>query len=191
MKIAITRHSAGIGQAFAEYLSKRGHEIIGLSRRGGHNIRNIPKIVDQILPCDMFINNAQAGYAQTELFQNVVEHWANDRSKMIWNISTIMAAEYNMPEVPALSDRQLAEYRVQKRALEDSIKTTRGQGIRTRIVLIRPGCVATQPYNIAGKDSADVVAWVESVCKFYEQCRHNQLFPDEISLSFKAEAPEI
>ena len=65
MKIAITGHSAGIGQALAE--AYVGNDIVGLSRRNGYNIRSTPKVADQIEPCDMFINNAQVGYAQTEL----------------------------------------------------------------------------------------------------------------------------
>ena len=85
MRIAITGHTAGIGQAFSQYLAARGHQIQGLSRREGHNIRNIPKIVEQILPCDMWINNAQAGYAQAELLHRVVEVWGDDPTKMIWN----------------------------------------------------------------------------------------------------------
>lgn len=191
MKVAITGHSNGIGRAFAKYLSDRGHEIVGLSKRDGNNIRNIPKIVEQIVDCDMFINNAQAGYAQTELFQHVAEAWNNSADKMIWNISTVMASTYNMPSIHGLSNRQLAEYRVQKRALEDATKTARSQGVKARIVLIRPGAVATQLYNIAGENAAEVTAWVETVCKFYENCRQNQLFPDELSLSFKPDAPEI
>ena len=191
MKIAITGHTNGIGKSFAEYLYDRGHEIIGLSKRHGNNIRNIPKIVQQIVDCDMFINNAQAGYAQTELFQHVAEHWKDDKNKMIWNISTVMASDYKMPNIESLSDRQLAEYRTQKRALEDAIKTARSQNARCRIVLIRPGAVATQPYNHAGVDSADVDAWTGTICNFYISCREHCLYPDEISLSFKRDAPEL
>ena len=45
MKIAITGHSAGIGQALAMLYVKQGHEVVGLSRRNGYNIRSIPKVV--------------------------------------------------------------------------------------------------------------------------------------------------
>jgi len=41
MKIAITGHTAGIGQAFANILESRGHDIVGISRRTGENIRRI------------------------------------------------------------------------------------------------------------------------------------------------------
>ena len=191
MKVAITGHTNGIGKSFAQYLSSRGHEIVGLSQREGHNIRNIPKILEHITPCDMWINNAQAGYAQTELFQHVVEQWHDNSNKMIWIISTIMAATYKIPQIPAMTLRQLAEYRTQKRALEDAVKTVQEQGTKCRLSLLRPGAVATQPYNKAGENAADVDAWVKTVCDFYTNCRHNSLFPEELSLSFKKHALEI
>ena len=75
MKIAITGHTAGIGQALAKKYQSAGHEIVGLSQREGNNIRVIPKICDQIESCDMFINNAQAGYAQTELLFEMAKRW--------------------------------------------------------------------------------------------------------------------
>ena len=37
MKIAITGHTAGIGQAFANILQGRGHDIVGLSKRHGNH----------------------------------------------------------------------------------------------------------------------------------------------------------
>ena len=58
MKIAITGHSAGIGQALAKIYTEQGHDIVGLSRRTGYNIRSIPKVATMIEPCDVFINNA-------------------------------------------------------------------------------------------------------------------------------------
>jgi nucleoside-diphosphate-sugar epimerase len=44
MKIAITGHTAGIGKALAEIYANKGHEIVGLSRRNGYNIRSTTKI---------------------------------------------------------------------------------------------------------------------------------------------------
>lgn len=190
MNIAITGHTSGIGKAFAEYLYDRGHEIVGLSKREGNNIRNIPKIVEQIVDCDMFINNAQAGFAQTELFLKVAERWSNDRNKMIWNISTVMTQHNLLPEVPGLSAVELLEYRTQKRALEDATVGMR-ETAKCRIVNIRPGSVATETYKTPGVDSASVDDWVRTVCDFYVNCRTYNLFPDDISVSFKKQSPEI
>lgn len=190
MKIAITGHTSGIGKAFAEYLYDRGHEIIGLSKSHGNNIRNIPKIVEQIVDCDMFINNAQAGFAQTELFLSVAESWTNDKNKMIWNISTAMTQDSVLPDIPGLTTKQTAEYRTQKRALEDAVNSMRDH-CRCRIITIRPGSVATESYKNPGVDSAHVDEWARTVCDFYIMCRKNKLYPAELSLGFKPDAPEI
>lgn len=189
MKIAITGHTAGIGRSFCEHLSARGHEIVGLSKREGHNIRNVPKIVEKIVLCDMWINNAQSGYAQTELLYKVVEHWGNDKSKMIWNISTMLTQQSVIPCIEGVSTNALTEYQNQKRALEDAFRQLKNKSVR--MCLIRPGAVATQAYNRAGVDSADVDRWVSMICDFYVQAREHDLWPEEISLGFRREAPVI
>jgi nucleoside-diphosphate-sugar epimerase len=189
MKIAITGHTAGIGRCFAEYLANRGHEIVGLSKRDGNNIRNVSKIVAQITECDMWINNAQSGYAQTELLYKIVEAWKDDCSKMIWNISTMMTTQSNVPIIEGLSSTALMEYKNQKRALEDAHHELKHKG--PRLCLIRPGAVATQPYNQSGVNAADVDQWVSAVCDFYIQCRANNLWPEEIALGFQPKAPKI
>ena len=89
MKVAITGHSAGIGQALAKQFEANGHEVVGLSRRNGYNIRSLPKVVGMIEPCDVFINNAQVGYAQTELLFEVWRRWQGQQ-KYIINIGTAM-----------------------------------------------------------------------------------------------------
>lgn len=189
MKIAITGHTAGIGRSFAKYLVARGHEIVGLSKRDGNNIRNIPKIVEKIVDCDMWINNAQSGYAQTELLYKVVEAWTKDRSKMIWNISTMMTTQNKVPTVEGLSSTALMEYKNQKRALEDAHHELKDQG--PRLCLIRPGAVATQPYNQAGINAADVDQWTAAICDFYAQCCAMNLYPEEISLGFTSKVLNI
>ena len=75
MKIAITGHTAGIGKAFASLLSSRGHEIIGISRRDGENIRRVKHTASLIEPCDLFISNATSMFAQTELLYEVWQQW--------------------------------------------------------------------------------------------------------------------
>ena len=92
MKIAITGGTAGIGQALGNAYESRGHEVVRLSRRTGHNIRVIPKIADAIEPCDLFVNNAQAGYAQTELLFEMAQRWAGTRKHIIV-ISTMMTQD--------------------------------------------------------------------------------------------------
>ena len=89
MKIAITGHKHGIGKAFAQQLADRGHEIIGISRSDGENIRRIEHTANIIDPCTLFINNAQSYYAQTELLYAVWKRWYTLAGRhYIWNISS-------------------------------------------------------------------------------------------------------
>jgi hypothetical protein len=62
MKIAITGHTSGLGRAFYDHFSK-DHEVIGLSRSNGYDITK-DQILNSILDCDLFFNNAHAGIAQ-------------------------------------------------------------------------------------------------------------------------------
>ena len=75
MKIAITGHKRGIGQEFARQLEEQGHEITGISRSDGENIRRTVHTASLIAPCDLFINNAISLYAQTELLFEVRKEW--------------------------------------------------------------------------------------------------------------------
>lgn len=185
MKIAITGHTAGIGKSFARRLSSQGHEILGLSKRTGDNIRNTPKIVKQIIPCDMWINNAQAGYAQVELLYKVWEHWRETPGKMIWIISTIMTTKSAIPDIPGSSKVAIGEYKNQKRALEDAFYQLRDMS-KTRLLLIRPGMIDTQ-----GRGGANTDQWVDTICDFYQMTLERDLWIDEISLAHKHDAPKI
>ena len=89
MRIAITGHKKGIGQEFARQLEQRGHEIVGISRSDGENIRRTAHTASIIEPCDMLINNAISFYAQTELLFEVWHRWQpSNEVHHIWSIST-------------------------------------------------------------------------------------------------------
>ena len=133
MKIAITGGTAGIGLALAKQFEMNGHEVIPLSRRNGYNIRSLPKVATAIEPCDMFVNNAQAGFAQTELLFEVWRRWEGQQ-KTIVNISTQMT-DMTVPPKP-----EWDEYIIQKKALEIAERN-----IWPRQIMIRPGAIATQP----------------------------------------------
>jgi nucleoside-diphosphate-sugar epimerase len=173
LKIAITGHSAGIGQALANEYTKQGHEIIGLSKRDGNNIRSIPKIASLIEPCDMFINNAQAGYAQTELLFEIAQQWQGT-GKHIIVISTMMT-QYPVSIIPGLD---MDHYRVQKVALEEAVKQIRNRHIGISITIVRPGQVATQP-NGLGSDPA---AWARVLVSILRMTNDNNLTIPDISL---------
>lgn len=175
MKIAITGHTAGIGRALSRCYIARGHEIIGLSKRDGHNIRAISKIADLIEPCDMWINNAQSAFAQTELLFEMVQRWQGTK-KHIMIISTMMTQEPVCP-LPGLD---MDQYRVQKIALEESIRQIRNRRLGVRLTLVRPGNIATSP-NKTVPPAADVDRWAETLIKIFELASPDLVIP-EISL---------
>ena len=190
MKIAITGHTAGIGQAFANILQGRGHDIVGLSKRNGDNIRNISKIVEKITPCDLFINNAQAGYAQTELLYAVWEAWQNQPGKHIWCIGTMMTQYPVELDVPGYSDIDMSQYRNQKTALDDAIAQLRNKKHMPVITIIRPGAVATQPGQTPGWPYCNVDAWANTVISTILLANEQGMRFNELSLgSAKTKLP--
>lgn len=163
MKIAITGHSAGIGKSFATYLHERGHQIVGLSRRNGFNIKSMDKAARQIADSDLFINNAQSGYSQTDLLYEVWHMWEGQQGKWIWNIGTLMTEFTNIPELPGQSPRHLMEYKNQKFALETATQMLQTSCIWPKIVIIRPGSVATLPDQRVEFPNADPDEWAKTV----------------------------
>ena len=166
MKIAITGHTAGIGQALAKILQSRGHDIVGISRRTGDNIRRTEHTANLIETCDMFINNAQTQYAQTELLYAVWQRWKGKEGKYIWNIST------QMTEIPVNStpdgqdDIIMSQYRNQKIALEEASRQLRFKNVWPCISVIRPGGVATQA-QFDSSNKANVDQWAQSIIDIF------------------------
>jgi NADP-dependent 3-hydroxy acid dehydrogenase YdfG len=164
MKIAITGHSAGIGQALAKIYQQQGHEIIGLSRRNGYNIRSINKIVAMVEHCDIFINNAQVGFAQTELLFAIYKLWHNQKDKSIINISSMLTS-FPVCTLPGI---EMTEYFVQKKSLEEAISQLRNYQAWPKLYLIKPGAVATQPGQTDCTSYANVDEWAIQLIKILD-----------------------
>ena len=156
MKIAITGHRKGIGQAFAEQLSARGHEIVGISRSDGENIRRTAHTASLIEPCGMLINNAISFYAQTELLFEVWHKWQNIKEvHHIWNISTKVCERDHDIDIKGLTMRESMQYRNQKMALELAHHQLNFQPSNIKMELIRPGSVNTQTFSDPKSITAD------------------------------------
>jgi len=143
----------------AKQFENNGHEIIGLSRRNGYNIRSLPKVAGMIEPCDMFVNNAQVGYAQTELLFEVWRRWQGQQ-KYIVNVSTRMTDMLLPPK------EEWDEYIIQKKALELANQLLENRNSWPRLLLVRPGGIATQPgqtppeYMDVDEYAQGVYAWI-------------------------------
>ena len=156
MKIAITGHRKGIGKAFAEQLSERGHEIVGISRSDGENIRRTAHTASLIEPCDMLINNAISFYAQTELLFEVWHRWQDIKeTHYIWNISTKLCEQDHVIDIKGITFRESMQYRNQKMSLELAHHQLNFQPSNIKMSLIRPGDVRTQSWSNPDSITAD------------------------------------
>ena len=190
MIIAITGHKHGIGKAFAEQLTARGHKIIGISRSDGENIRRIEHTANLIDPCNLFINNAQSYYAQTELLYAVWKRWHTLASQhWIWNISTMMTEEPINSTPEGLEDIEMSQYRTQKLALEEATKQLQHKSSWPKISIIRPGGVETSDIKKEEEfkkscgevmEKSDVNVWVKSVIDTFAQ--HQNIHVSELSI---------
>lgn len=172
MKIAITGHTAGIGAALARCYEQRGHEIVGLSQRHGYNIRNTIRVADMIESCDMWINNAQVGFAQTELLFEMAKRWTGTK-KHVMVISTMMT-QCPVSVIPGLD---MDQYRIQKVALEETVNQLRHKHIGLRLTLVRPGNIATSPDKTV-PPAADVDHWAETLIRIFELAAPDLVVPD-------------
>ncbi len=168
MKIVITGHKHGIGKAFAEQLAEKGHEIVGISRSDGENIRRTVHTAGLIEPCELFINNAISFYAQTELLFEVWHRWQPHKDvHYIWNISTKLCVSTKLCEqtkdinIKGLTMRELMQYKNQKMALELAHQQLESQPSNIKMSLIRPGEVNTQTFSDPNSISAE--AYVKQV----------------------------
>jgi NADP-dependent 3-hydroxy acid dehydrogenase YdfG len=176
MKVAITGATAGIGQALGDEYQSRGYDVLRLSRRTGHNIRVLPKVADAIESCDMFVNNAQAGFAQTDLLFEMAQRWTGT-NKHIVVISTIMTQQ----PVSVLAGLDLDAYRIQKIALEEAVKQIRYRQLGVNITIVRPGNIATSADKTV-PPAADVGTWASVLITMLEMARSNNLTVPDISL---------
>jgi len=148
MKVAITGHKKGIGQEFHRQLQELGHDIVGISRSDGENIRRTVHTASLIEPCDIFINNAISMYAQTELLFEVWHRWKDTKeTHHIWNISTKLCELDHDIGIKGITFRESMQYRNQKMALELAHHQLDFQPSNIKMLLIRPGDVRTQTWS--------------------------------------------
>ena len=120
---ALTGHTSGIGKCMYERLSS---SVIGFSLSNGYDITvksNRQRIINESKDCDVFINNAPAGFFQTLLFLELFQEWKNNPNKTIINVGSRIAEIKVLPY-----DRQeLLQYQAEKLILKEM--TNRAVGL--------------------------------------------------------------
>lgn len=159
MKIAITGHTKGIGQAIVNCYSN--HEIIGFSRSNGYDIskaETVNEIINLSKDCDVFINNAYNNLSQVTLFERMLELWRFDLNKTIINVNS--KTIYNPP-----NGRDYTKF---KKVLRSSaIKAIEDIDRKCRIININPGYIKTDMTEtihstykmLTPEQAANIVKW--------------------------------
>lgn len=114
MKYAITGHTQGIGRRLYERLSP---SIMGFSKSTGFDItskEDRQRIIQLSQDCDVFINNATEGFAQTYLLIELAQAWKDCPDKKIINVGSRIA-EILLPE----NKLHLADYQAEKLSLKN------------------------------------------------------------------------
>lgn len=146
-KIAITGHTRGFGKYMFRHLFEDGHEVLGFSKSTGYDITNKKhreSIIEQAEEFDIFINCAQARFAQTELLYNLFDKW-DTQKKMIINIGS-NARDFTNKNQPY-------KYGVQKLALNHASKQLGRAGI-CKVVTMDYGYLIRDQGSSIGYDDA-------------------------------------
>ena len=114
MKIAITGHTKGIGKGLANRLIS---SYIGFSRQNGYDISKAEdrqRIIMESNDCEIFINNAAAGFHQTTLLIELFRAWQG-QNKTIINVGSRIAEIDKLP----YNRLDLLEYQAAKIMLKE------------------------------------------------------------------------
>jgi nucleoside-diphosphate-sugar epimerase len=131
----LTGHTSGIGRAISERLKWR---VVGFSRSNGYDITNKDSrrtIIDESKDVDVFINNAQAGYAQVDMLIDIFMEW-KDQTKKIINVGSTIV-DHRL----AANELYVLHYAAQKRALKSVIDDM--QGYNCEVTYVQFGYVGT------------------------------------------------
>jgi hypothetical protein len=184
MKIAITGHTSGIGQAVATWMIEHGHEVQGFSRSTGYDISldaTLNQILEESVGVDIFINNAYVDMQQTKLLYMFHKAWLNQQ-KTIVNIGSCRTqrldyTHFQRPTYPRY-------YVASKASLDYGCKELWNYSAWPRVMLVKPCGTATPraanypvPDLVAPSDMADLIC----SAIFETRCRVQELNFDIIS----------
>ena len=134
-KVAITGHSRGIGHAFTKWFEQQGHQVVGMSRSNGYDIKNVDSIIAKASDCDIFVNNAWSDYNQSMLMYHLHNQWIGQKDKLIIVVSSsrvIKSSNFH-------NDPELNLYKNSKISLELACQHLWNQNPFPRICTLRPG----------------------------------------------------
>lgn len=177
MKVSITGHASGIGKAVSDWLTSRGHEVIGFDLANGYDISDddvCTQIVEESRDADIFINNAYHDFQQIKLLYLFYDAWA-DQHRTIVNIGSSRSQFWGHD---LYSRSTYPKYYVPSRvALDYACKELWNYQPWPRVMLIKP-CGTITPRvtaypghnRVPAEDMADIIcsAMIDPRCRVQE-----------------------
>lgn len=145
MKVAITGHKKGLGKE----IHSRFSNSVGISKEDW-DTTNASSILSLISECDVFVNNAPAGFIQTEILNTVFTEW-KDKEKTIVNI--ISRSKY-----PNISKGYLySSAKASLSHLSNSLKFISDK--KCRIIDINLGLLNSDLPSLTYKEATDLIEY--------------------------------
>ena len=120
--------------------------------------------------------SSQAGYAQTELLFEMAQRWTGTKKHIV-----VISTQMTQDPISCLPGLDMDQYRVQKVALEESVKQIRNRRLQIKLTVVRPGNIATNPDKTV-PPAADVDNWAQALIEIFNKAEKNNLSIPEISL---------
>jgi short-subunit dehydrogenase len=150
MKVAITGHTNGIGLGLYNYFIDQGHEVLGFSRSNGYTMPDAnERILEQIIDCDMFINNSEPIESQTYFLKQLWPLWW-DKEKTMFIIGSVLARIPNKHEEFYISQIQKKMLDLETRKVSFDMRPER----KLIITAIHPSYVKTNLHSEYGVPDA-------------------------------------
>lgn len=138
MKVLLTGHTSGIGKSLFEKFTNELYDVVGFSRKTGHDIGDeniIKNILKETTNCDIFINNAWHPEGQLKLLKELTNIWEDTEKKIINISSNIKVFPDSFFRTPLL-----LKYKTSKKEIDDFINSYSGN---VKIMNVLPGLTRT------------------------------------------------
>ena len=178
MKIAITGHTNGIGLGLYNYFIDQGHEVLGFSRSNGYIMPTAnQQILEQIIDCDIFINNSEPISSQTFFLKQLWPLWW-DKEKTIIIIGSVLAKIVSVEKEFYSSQRDKKILDFESRKVSFDMKS----GRKCVITSIHPSFVKTNLHSEYGIPDApeEVTLSVQEVVDIVDMILKSPVVIEEI-----------
>jgi NADP-dependent 3-hydroxy acid dehydrogenase YdfG len=152
-RVAITGHTRGIGQAFAQLFNDHGADVTGYSLSTGYDIGDcsvVKKILGETKNFNIFINNAYHPTGQYNILEGLINQWKGT-NKLIVNIGSTIVYD-NDKSVDDYIIAKQAQLHLTRSTLIDSGSCNARNLNNARILNVIPGIVDTKMSNLDKTD---------------------------------------